>query len=145
VEWTNFCGWTLPIKFHYSDYQQDYRGEWVEFASSVGRTLLIGKVEKPANVFIPSLHQTVWDYRFKHPTKLVDAIPYYTTNSHPLPKDAPALHSTFAARVKAAPLDLAHRAGRTRWVIYLMIFLLSIPIIAFYLLRRRQTRSGRSP
>ena len=117
---TNFRGWSLPLTFefaedipsHFYDLLRDYRGN--------GRTIGISESAEPEGLFDLSLNQTVVDWRFRHDTKVVNAIIYKWTNAYVPPTNEPLLKAKFAARLKHAPYVSWIRKRRARTIFVLL-------------------------
>jgi hypothetical protein len=120
-ESTNFHGWTFPSKFNYVTYVPRKKGAWEKFVEGNGTLISIRETTAPKNVFEPDLPKTITDHRFRHETKLVDAIVYRSTNSILAPPDDPQLQDVFKRKVMHARVDVYHRARKTSCVAGLLL------------------------
>jgi len=102
AESTNFLGWNFPTKFEFFQNGRNYEqnGDW--FYHGIGRVKSIRPSAKPEGLFVPSLQQTIVDWRFRDSTAKVDGIIYTSTNGFASPTNDPSLQSKFKAWVERA-------------------------------------------
>jgi len=140
---TNFLGWHLPLRFEFG---QDIPNTDNGYSSKIighGWVSMIRERTRLNGVFDQSLSQTVIDWRFKHPTKAVDAIIYSSTGALVLPTNDPALQARFAAQVQRAQTKPS-RAGRPiPLVVALVSSVLLLPLLIFWLLSRPNSKRPR--
>jgi hypothetical protein len=75
-------------------------GDW--FWRGTGTVKSISPSAKPEGLFVPSMNQSIVDWRFRDSTIGVDAITYPSTNAFALPTNDPALQKSFKVRVERA-------------------------------------------
>jgi hypothetical protein len=99
TESTNFLGWHLPTRFEYSQKGRPYiqNGDW--FHQGIGKVASIRLVEKPGNLFVPSMRHTVVDWRFRHASGGVNALTYATTNAFLSATNDSVLQEKFEKRI----------------------------------------------
>ncbi|RME95261.1 MAG: hypothetical protein D6766_03805 [Verrucomicrobia bacterium] len=117
LSWTNFHGWHIPVSFTYQAKWPDamYRRlGWDPARVSTKRAEARGQATvwptHPGDPFPALLTNgvtySVTDHRFRHPTRLVDAIHYTLTNATALPPTNDArLQQLFQVEVQRAPVD----------------------------------------
>jgi hypothetical protein len=100
LESTNVFGRTFPIKFEFFQKGRAYEqnGNW--FCRGIGSVKSIRPSARPEGLFVPSLQQTIVDYRFRDPTGKVRSIVYTSTNASASPIDDPELQRKFRASVE---------------------------------------------
>lgn len=98
TESTDFLWWSFPTKFEFFQNGRKYEqnGDW--FYRGVGRLTCLRAASKPENLFVPTIQQTIVDWRFHDATASVNAITYTSTNAFVAPTNDPALQSKFRAR-----------------------------------------------
>jgi len=103
TESTNLLGWSFPLKFEFFQKGREYvqNGNW--FHRGTGRVKSIRPSAKPGNLFVPTMQQTIVDWRFRDATKSVHAITYTSTNAFAAPTNDPVLKERFIKRVERAP------------------------------------------
>ncbi len=99
TESTNFLGWHLPTRFEYFQKGRHYiqNGDW--FHQGMGKVASIRLVEKPKNLFVPTMGQTIIDWRFRDEGSKVNALTYTTTNASLSATNDPALQEKFEKRI----------------------------------------------
>ncbi|MCW5552723.1 MAG: sigma-70 family RNA polymerase sigma factor [Verrucomicrobiae bacterium] len=99
TDWTNFFGWIFPTKFEFFQEGRKYEqnGDW--FCRGIGRVKSIRESTKPGNLFVPTMQQTIVDWRFRDATSKVNALIYVTTNAFASPTNDPALQERFAKKM----------------------------------------------
>jgi hypothetical protein len=107
---TNFLGWNFPLRFEFFQNGRKYQQNGDSFCRGVGRVKSIRPSAKPEGLFVPSMQQTVVDWRFRDASKSVDAITYRSTNGFASPTNDPILQEKFAAKVQR--MSLPPRQGR---------------------------------
>ena len=100
TESTNLLGWNFPLRFEFFQKGRKHiqNGDW--FHRGIGRVKSIRTASKPENLFVPSMQQTIVDWRFRDEASQVNAIIYESTNAFVAPTNDPALQEKFAAHVK---------------------------------------------
>jgi hypothetical protein len=142
---TNFNGRHFPSKFTYLDYRPNYRtnaaGTWELVAEGWGKLIYIGPGTKPDSVFVANRMQTIVDARFRHPTRILDAIMYQWTNTGVPSTNDPRLKAEFKAA--AERVGAASRKS-TVWVRIPIFAILLVPpsYAAFKFLRRNHRRQA---
>jgi hypothetical protein len=103
TESTNFLGWNFPLKFEFFQKGREHvqNGNW--FYRGIGRVKSIRPAAKPKGLFVPSMQQTIVDWRFREPTAKVNGIIYTSTNAFAAPTNDPVLKEKFIKRVERAP------------------------------------------
>src|SRR5256885_194035 len=98
TESTNFFGWNFPMKFEFFQNEREHvqNGNW--FWRGIGRMKSIRAAAKPKDLFVPSLQQTIVDWRFREPTASVNGIIYTSTNAFAAPTNDPVLQDVFKKR-----------------------------------------------
>ena len=141
LEWTNFMGWTLPVKFEYLQYEPGENGDFVARYGGTGEVASVRASGIPGTVFDPSLQQTIVDYRFGDARKSVSSITYTSAQSFALPTNTPELQNKLArVRLRAAQSRSSDR--RVRFVVITLLFVASAsPVAAMVCRRIRQHRS----
>lgn len=139
-ESTNFLGWNFPTKFHYETYQADQLQSRIPLAAGSGRLIGIRESRSPKNVLLPEGIQTVVDYRFRHPTRLVDGIVYAATNLDAAPStNNLELRGKFEALSKRAPMELQARTMKRRLpIVGLMILSSAVMFVIIWRTRIRK-------
>ncbi len=137
---TNFDGWQFPTQFSYVDYRPDRKGGWHPYVAGLGKMLSIRECGPPASVFDTNLQQTVQDFRFRHPTKVLDAITYTTTNSALWPTNDPRLQAEFKRLAVFAPLEHGISIRRGRIIFGIMVVLLAFVPLFWSRLKSRNSR-----
>jgi hypothetical protein len=103
---TNFNGWSFPTEFNYFDYRSaDGGGAWNLVAKGAGKIKSIRATGEPENVFVQGQAQAIVDMRFRHPTKLLDAITYTWTNAIVPSTNDPILKTRFAVMTAGVEAD----------------------------------------
>lgn len=99
TDWTNFFGWIFPTKFEFFQEGRKYEqnGDW--FCRGIGRVKSIRESTIPGNLFVPTMQQTIVDWRFRDATSKVNALTYVTTNAFASPTNDPALQEQFAKKI----------------------------------------------
>jgi hypothetical protein len=103
TESTNFMGWNFPLRFEFAQSKRAVNGYLHPAYSGTGRVNSIRSSAKPENLFVPSMHQTVGDYRFREERKTLDAIVYPTTNAYAEPTNDSGLQNVFKEQVRQMP------------------------------------------
>jgi len=91
----------MKFEFFQNGRKHEQNGDW--FCRGIGRVNSIGPSAKPESLFVPSMQQTIVDWRFRDATKSVDAITYTSTNAFAEPTNDPVLQGKFKKRVERAP------------------------------------------
>lgn len=146
LESTNIGGWKVPLRFTYKQYSPKPSGAAQLCSEAVGAvTNVCITNELPLSLLIrPGITYHVIDYRFRHPTRLVDDVGYAVTNGVFPPKNDPVLQMLYSKAVRSAKIDPVRKA---RYGIYgTFAVLLLVPLIAILLWRiadhnKRQNRS----
>ena len=76
TESTNFLGLNFPTRFEFfqNGRKHEQNGDW--FCRGIGRVKSIRPSAKPESLFVPSLQQTIVDWRFRDAATSVDSIIY---------------------------------------------------------------------
>ena len=99
---TNFLSWTLPLRFEFSQKGRAFiqNGDWIR--RGVGTVKSMRETAAPADLFDPSMQQTIVDWRFRDEATGMDANVYTWTNAVVPQMRDPALQAKFKARVEQA-------------------------------------------
>jgi hypothetical protein len=102
TESTNFLGWNLPVKFEFFQNGRDYEqnGDW--FCRGVGRINSIRRAARPESLFVPTMQQTIVDWRLRDEAARVSGNTYAWTNSFVPQTNDPAIQEKFRRRVEQA-------------------------------------------
>jgi putative flippase GtrA len=125
IESTNVQGWNVPLKFEYSELVPTTSGIVVTQSHGFGIVTNICPSGQPNLLFVPSLAQTVVDYRFSNAAKGIDGLVYRFTNSAALPKADPMLQRKLSAQLAKAVSASSQKTFTPafRWTILCLIFL----------------------
>jgi hypothetical protein len=137
---TNFRDWNCPITFYYVQYRKDKLTGWQPEVSGVGTVNNVHE-QSPfeGTVFDSGKSYTARDYRFRHPTKVLDSISYTVTNPVIPPTNDPLLQAKFALAAEHRPAIHAMPASKVRFVFFTLVVILAIlPLIyVFEKLKRK--------
>lgn len=141
---TNVLGWSVPLEFDLALYsRQPSEREPVARAKGLV-TSISGLAAPPEPLLSTGAPAFIYDFRFRHPQRLVDAITYTTTNGNIPSTSDPALGETFRRAALAAPMSPVARATYQRYGIY-GLFLLAMGIPAIIAIWRKITPSKGMP
>jgi hypothetical protein len=101
-EATNFAGWSIPVKFSYERYQYNEGQEPFRVTFAEGVVTNIASADAPQTIVSMGKQFSAQDFRFRHPTKLVDYITYTITNGIVPEVTDPELQRIYESRVAEA-------------------------------------------
>ena len=102
TESTNFLGWNFPAKFEFSQNGREYEQNGGWFCRGLGRINSIRRAARPEALWMPTMQQTVVDWRFRDEAARVTANIYTWTNSFVPQTNDPAIQEKFKSRVEQA-------------------------------------------
>ena len=102
TESTNFLGWNFPAKFEFFQNGRKYEqnGDW--FCRGVGRINSIRRAARPEALFVPTMQQTIIDWRLRDEAARVSGNTYTWTNSFVPQTNDPPIREKFERRVEQA-------------------------------------------
>ena len=133
---TNVAGCIIPTSFVYEEFRPAAGGGAAPALVVAGLVSSIEESSAPTFALSPTARYSVSDYRFRHPTKVVDQIHYAITNGKIPPTTDAALRRLFDKQVGTAAIDPVVKAHFGIYVVFTA--LLAGPVIAMAVARLRR-------
>jgi len=145
VNSTNFNGWNFPTEFRYYDYRPGRGGNWRLAAAGIGKVASLQMAGRPQNVFKSDAPQMIVDLRFRHKTRLLDAITYTWTNAAVPATNDPALQARFAFMSSQAGAEHQGALPPVRVLLVLLFLAPVLPLLLKYVQQNSRKPTGGTP